>query len=407
MSEINKLKIEILKPTDWVTAKGKFRKEEAIEFSGLVAGECYDQEGFNHIVNESDKKTQNRVNITLGNGHHSVNDHVRLTLNMHNVPKIVAMILNDERDYSTSEKSARYTPVKRSKGSIITGKEAQLYAKWLGILEPIIKDKYGRVFDDKKIHKLAQENARYMVTVFMPTEMIHTISFRQINYIASFMEKYIDETSKKAKKTVFETRLIEALREFIDELDRLGILEERLMRNEKHRSLLLFGHNLDRKEIHFGDVYATRYDGSFAQLAQAQRHRTLRYQMEMYPDKEKSFYVPEIITPDQALVEEWLADINSVKKVDPQGEKVKIYESGCYEDFILKSKERLCSAAQLEIMKQTLLTMHQYNQGLIESNNDLADDIKNYMHGARCTFPDFDCTQQCHFDEGVTLQRKI
>ena len=404
MSEINKVKIEILKPSDFITTKGKFRKDEAIEFSGLVAGECYDKEGFNHIVQESDTKTQNRVNLTIGNGHHSVNDHVRLTLNMHNVPKIIAMVLNDERDYSTSEKSARYTPVVRQDGSIITEDEERLYNKWLGLLEPIIKDKYGYIYDDKKVHKLAQENARYMVTVFMPTEMIHTISFRQINYIASFMQKYINGIDKNDD---FQVKLAGCMQDFIDELVRLNILDERLMRNEKHRSLLLFGKDLDKREIHFGDVYATRYDGSFAQLAQAQRHRTLRYQMEMYPEDEKSFYVPEIITPDKALSEEWLADINSVKQVNPQGEKVKIYETGCYDDFILKSKERLCSAAQLEIMKQTLLTMKEYEKALKESDHYLAEDIQNYMHGARCTFPDYECPQSCKFNEGITLQRKI
>jgi hypothetical protein len=179
------------------------------------------------------------------------------------------------------------------------------------------------------------------------------------------------------------------------------------MRNEKHRSLLLFGKNIDKKEVYFGDVYSTKYDGSFAQLAQAQRHRSLRYQMEMYPEDEKKFYVPEIIANDKSLSEEWLGDINSVKQVNPQGEQVKIFESGCYEDFILKSKERLCSAAQLEIMKQTLLTMKEYEKALTAKDHYLAEDIQKYMHGARCTFPDFDCTQCCNFNEGITLQRKI
>ncbi len=404
MSEINKLKIEILKPTDFITAKGKFRRDEAIEFSGLVAGECYDKEGFNHIVQEPDSKTQNRVNLTIGNGHHSVNDHVKITLNMHNIPKIIAMVLNDERDYATSEKSARYTPVERVEGSAITEDEERLYKKWLGILEPIIKEKYSYIHKDSKIHKLAQENARYMVTVFMPTEMIHTISFRQINYIASFMQKYISEVDKNDQ---FQVRVAEAMQEFINELARLNILEERLMRNEKHRSLLLFGKNIDKKEVYFGDVYSTKYDGSFAQLAQAQRHRSLRYQMEMYPEDEKKYYVPEIIANDKSLSEEWLGDINTVKQVNPQGEQVKIFESGCYEDFILKSKERLCSAAQLEIMKQTLLTMKEYEKALTAKDHYLAEDIQKYMHGARCTFPDFDCTQCCNFNEGITLQRKI
>ena len=43
------------------------------------------------------------------------------------------MILNNEKDYSTSEKSARYTKFEN-----LSGKEGELYTKWLDILSPII-----------------------------------------------------------------------------------------------------------------------------------------------------------------------------------------------------------------------------------------------------------------------------
>ena len=48
----------------------------------------------------------------------------------------------------------------------------------------------------RKIRTLAQENARYLVTVFMPTEMVYSTTLRQINYIASWMQKYIDNVDK-------------------------------------------------------------------------------------------------------------------------------------------------------------------------------------------------------------------
>ena len=399
---MSNLKIELL-PSNFVTIKGKFRKDEAIEFSGLIAGECYDREGFNHILLESEEKTQRRVNLTLGNGHHSVNGHVAINMNIHNIPKILAMVLNDEREYTTSEKSARYTPVEKKDNDAITDREEELYNKWLNLLEPMIKEQYA-CLGDNKIHKLAQENARYMVTVFMPTEMIYTTSFRQINYIASFMQRYIKEADVTNN---FQQRLVLAMNEFINELDRLNVLEPRLMTNDKDRSLLLFGKDLDKKEIHFGDVYSTKYDGSFAQLAQAHRHRSLRYQMQMYDDNNKNYYVPEILRPDQMLVDEWLNDITSVKDVNPQGELVKIHETGVYDDFILKTKERLCSAAQLEIMRQTRETLLQYKKALDESGSYLAEDIVQYMNGARCTFPSYTCTQPCNFKEGITLTRHI
>ena len=110
------------------------------------------------------------------------------------------------------------------------------------------------------------------------------------------------------------------------------------MKNEKYRGLSLFGSNLDEKQEYFGDVYSTTYKGSFAELAQAHRHRTLDYQIELLDKKE--YFIPPIIEDNYLLVNEWLSDMKVVSDVNPQGELVKIHESGKYEDFILKCKER-------------------------------------------------------------------
>ena len=110
---------------------------------------------------------------------------------------------------------------------------------------------------------------------------------------------------------------------------------------------------------------------------------------------------------DQALVDEWLQDMYTVKNVNPQGELVIISEMGKYEDFILKCKERLCSAAQLEIMYQSRDILQKYKKALEEKQYPLKDDIIKYSHGARCTFPDFDCSANCKFKEIKSLTRKI
>lgn len=91
------------------------------------------------------------------------------------------------------------------------------------------------------------------------------------------------------------------MQEFLDNLANINVLEARLMQNDKERSLSLFNSNLENQE-YFGDVYSTVYKGSFAQLAQAQRHRTIDYQIEML--KEKEYYIPPIIADDQTLVDE-------------------------------------------------------------------------------------------------------
>lgn len=399
--EKSSVKIDIL-PNQFLMDDSSFNQEEAIKLCGKIAGVCYDKEGFNHITNESEEKTLKRVDMTLNNGHHSVYDHITLNLNLQNVPKILAMVLNNEHQYTTSEKSARYTPVVRKEGSIITLEEERLYNKWIDIFKVKIKDQYGNVYNDSKIQKLAQENARYLVTVFMPTTLIYSTSLRQINYIASWMEDYIMNHNCN---DIFEVKLAHVMNEFINQLSDRNILVEGLMKNEKERSLSLFEKDLDKKEEYFGNVYSTNYMGSFAQLAQAQRHRTLDYQMEMLSEKE--YFVPPIIADDQMLVDEWLGDMQIVRGVNPQGELIKINEIGKYEDFILKCKERLCSAAQLEIMQQTRETLLKYKKALEESNNPLASDIEKYSHGARCTFPDYTCSSDCGFKEGKTLTRKI
>lgn len=402
MEKIN-IKVDLIgRANKFVKEDGTFDKESALILSGQFAGVCYDKEGFYHLENEPLEKTMRRVDMTLNNGHHSVDDHVMINFNLQNIPKILAMILNNENQYTTSEKSARYTPVVRGEDSIITLREEQLYNKWMNIFTIKIKERYGDVYSDSKIKKLAQENARYLVTVFMPTQMVYTTSFRQINYIASWMEDYI---LKADKNNYFECVLSNAMSEFINQLIEKNVLEEALMQNEKSRGLSLFGSELEKTEEYFGDVYSTLYKGSFAQLAQAQRHRTLDYQMQMLDEKE--YFIPPIIEDDPMLVDEWLGDMNLVKDVVPQGELILISECGKYADFILKCKERLCSAAQLEIMQQTRKLLLQYKDALEAKEHRLASDIAKYTRGARCTFPDFKCTSDCKFKAGKTLERKI
>lgn len=398
---MGKIKIDIL-PNYYLKDNGTFDMEEAIKLCGKIAGVCYDKEGFSHLLNEPEDKTLRRVDMTLNNGHHSVYDHITVNLNLQNIPKILAMVLNNEHQYTTSEKSARYTPVVRGENSVITLEEEKLYNKWIEIFKVKIKSQYGDIYNDAKIQKLAQENARYLVTVFMPTQMIYSTSLRQINYIASWMQQYIENIDKSNS---FETKLATEMLDFVNQLEEKNLLVEGLMKNEKERKLSLFGNNLSGKSEVFSDVYSTTYKGSFAQLAQAHRHRTLDYQIELLSDKE--YFIPPIIEDDAMLVDEWLQDMHVVEDVNPQGELILINELGKYEDFILKCKERLCTAAQLEIMLQTKETLLKYKEALEQADSPLKDDIKRYTLGARCTFPDFTCSSDCKFKEGKLLNRKI
>lgn len=381
---------------------GDFDKDKALILSGHFAGVCYDLEGYEHIKGEPIEDTRKRIKITKDNGHHSVYDHIFISFDITNVPKLLAMVLNNEHQYTTSEKSARYTPVIKKEGSPITDREAELYNKWLEIFKIKIKNRYGNVYPDGKITKLAQENARYLVTVFMPTTFVYTTSFRQINYIVTWFNKYIAEHD--ATKP-FEHKLALAMADFISQIESLKVLDAGLLNEGKNRRISLFKDGLANKETIFSDVYQTVYEGSFAEYAQAQRHRTIFYNLELKNDK--TYFIPPILEDEPLLVREWLDDIESVKEVNPQGEMVRIFERGIYENFILKCKERLCSAAQLEIMLQTKATLTDYYNELKSAGHELANDMEQYTHGARCTFPDFNCNKPCKFEEGIKLTRKI
>lgn len=378
---------------------GIFDKDTALTLGGRIAGVCYDKEGYDNLLKEPLNKTQKRIEITLNNGHHSVYDHVNIRFNIQNIPKILAMVINNEKQYSTSEKSGRYTPVVRSENSTISETEEYLYDKWKNLLAIEIKERYPE-FNEGKINKLAQENARYMVSVFVPAQMIYTTSLRQINNIAALFEKYIGDH----KNDYFENRLSFAMSEMLVELLKLNVLEPALMANEKARSLSLFKKQKEEDEI-YRNIYSTNYDASFTQLAQAHRHRTLDYSM--YRKETKTYYIPPIIRENEVLSNAWLNDLQLVEDLVPQAEMVRVNETGKYEDFILKAKERLCTHAQLEIAMQTKETLEKYKEALIEADHYLKNDIFKYDKGARCTFPDYKCPSDCGFGEGKRLVRKI
>ena len=158
---------------------------------------------------------------------------------------------------------------------------------------------------------------------------------------------------------------------------------EGLNADMKKRGLSFFANRKDRKE-EFGENYSTTYEGSFAELAQAQRHRTLYYEVN-FLDTFK-YYVPPIIR-GTCLEKEWLKDISSLQDYYPQGMLLKINERGTVENFVLKCTERLCGAAQLEITEQTNITMKKYLEAVKENNKEVYEYLLPYSKGARCTFP--------------------
>ena len=364
-------------------------KEEAVNFSGRSAGICYLPDTVETLFNEPIEKTERRVNGNLKNGHHSVFGHPIYNLCLEGIPKILAMILNNEKLYNTSEKSARYTHMEPSDD------EKELYEKWIEIYKKQILKTYPN-FEEKKAKKLAQENARYLISVFTPaTIMEYTVDFRQLNYIIGWSKDYIENVEDNP----FSIKLKKALKEFLYAMPDIEV--EGLNSKEKGRSFSLFAKRERYEE--FGENYSTNYKASFAELAQAQRHRTIYY--EFCFTKEPEFFIPPIIKGTE-LEKEWINDITSLKGNFPQGMLININERGTIENFVLKCMERLCGAAQLEIMQQTKKTMDKY-MNEVKDKPELYNYLLPYSKGARCTFQHWKCNSPCVFGGKNALTRLI
>ncbi len=368
----------------------KLTKSEAMNFAGKAAGICYLPSTLDELFSEDVVKTERRANMTLNSGHHSVYDHPMYNLALIDVPKIIAMIINNENMYTTSEKSARYTKMKT------TAEEEKLYLKWIDIYKEEIQKKYPQI-DEKKAVKLAQENARKLISIFTPsTTMEYTVSFRQINYIMHWFKNYI----KEEKDTEFNKKLKPYMQEFLDCLSELYV--EELNSNTKNRKISLFA-SRDRKE-EFGENYCINYKASWDEFAQAQRHRTIDYEVQV--PEEASYSIPKIIKGTD-LEEEWLKDMESLKYLYPQGMLININERGTAENFILKCQERLCGEAQLDIAIHTKENLDRYLENIKDSNPALYNEMKEYGNGPRCTFKGFKCTSPCMFGPKGALNRYI
>ena len=244
---------------------------DAYILGGRAAGVCYGPE--NYFDAGIHKETAvKRADRTSKSGHHSVFEHSYITLMISGLSKMAAMTLNSTGAYVTSEKSARYTKMEPK-----TELEKQMYDKWYTIFSKLIAEEYP----DKNldISKLAMENARYTTDIFTPTNMIYTLSYRQMCYIISWIDEYKDLAEKSSTKLYKKlwVELNELKNKFVDILggDEYVIKPNKQTEFKFFRTLRGIEANSVRQSI--GDTYTIEYKCSFACLAQLQRHRTLHY----------------------------------------------------------------------------------------------------------------------------------
>lgn len=367
---------------------GMKTKEDWLAFSRACGRVCYTEKDFEQVIGEQDKS--GLIERTLNSGHHSVFEHINLTFYMSGLPKIMAMILNNERQYATSEKSARYTQM-----GGLPEEQKQLYDKWMNILIPKISQAYPDM-DDKEaritaVKKLAQENARYMTSVFTPTKMVHTVNLRQLNFIMGQLGKYHED--KKDSRNLFETRVAHLIPELLEQLEEFKILG---LENQTDRHLSMF--NYEKWPEQFSDTYSTTYPISFAGLAQAHRHRTLTYNMLTPSDNpDYGFFLPEVVK-ESGLESEWLQDLKTVAKTDyPQAQMVQVRERGNLEDFRSKAILRIDGHAQYEIMRNAEMTAEKYAKHVPQ----VADWIKPKCQQA------MKCAGKCIWGGEMALERIV
>ncbi len=411
--------------------KKRFDKKEALYDAGVKAAVCFKEGNITPAMireTETEERIIERGINTIMSDHTSPSEQPQVSLEIVGIPKILCMILNNEHQYTADERSLRYTEVKPNE--YISDIEVELYNKWLNIFIKILNDEYLDFFKkfnkgeneektNKKvaiaIKKIAQENARYMVSVFMPTTLTYTVPFAQINKLCLYMERIINNP-----KNDFEKLLIPYLKEFIEGLKELDVLmtekdvfkfcpklaqnesENLLYKNNKGIDLSLFAERNKFSGINmpneYGVVFSYNMEISLASLAQFHRHRTINYEMTTPSLEEEKFYIPLLLDGKKDLTKEWLSDILKVNKFYPQGKIVKVNANGPLKHLVnYVGKERACDRAFLETEDMFTNTMlPDIYEGLLkEGKTELAEILKPYIGKLRCMYPDYNCPSPC------------
>ena len=370
------------------------QKESFDKFGGKAGGICYMPDTWETLDNESDIKSLRRAEMTKEGGHHSVHAHAHVSLIIENCSKMMAMILNNEHAYVTSEKSARYTKMTTE------GKTKELYEKWNDIFKDILDTNHPEL-DEKKRKKLAMENARYLIGVFNPsTIMMYSTSYRQLNYIY-YWAKDLSEKNTNLPLS-FYNQLKPELESFVEQIERTGLIDPKL-RDDKNRSFSLF--NYVPVENHFGTSYEVEYLASLAALAQLHRHKTVYYNCDI--SEEYGYYIPPMIKNNPKLVEMWIKDMKSLSHTYPQGMLVKVAERGTKEMALLKAKERKCFAVQKEANDLTTDLLVKYYEATKDNPSTFYDDIRNIASTgfkSRCVWG-YKCSMPCKNKDGINNTR--
>jgi thymidylate synthase ThyX len=389
--------------------------EKMATFSGKMAGICYMKDTYFNSSVSDNVKAYNRFKKVANTGHHSIADHSHITLLFENIPKMTAMILNSLGSYTTSEKSGRYTIMEDS------GRNKELYDKWYEIFFKLILSVYpdfdnqldGTV-DENLRKKLAQENARYMLSVFAPaTTMSYTVSLRQLSYIVQWCKDWV-EKRKNLTCRIFDMHIYNCINELYTNLIKLNLHNDCIQDNKGRTFNFLAKqthYNIWQAEESFSESYLIKYKVSFACLAQEQRHRTIDYFMVYDGAGKQSYYVPEILKHcenSEELIKEWINDLESLVDTFPIATKVGVVEVGSISNFMLKCDERLCGRVQLETMNNCLTNLYRFER-TIHKSDFMRQQLERHFneHGPIMKCGNIACKEPCRWGGKNAITRYI
>lgn len=340
MPERDDLQLKIIAETK-LGEKQYFSPEDALEIAGAAASLCYDENtntGLAKYLNETKEEKVKRGKTMINVGHGSPLEHYTVSFVLENISKIQSIILNNQKLYSLTERSFRYTKPSKLNSN---------YDKWFNIF---VENNYTK--------KVAKENARYMLSLFDKiSTAYYTMNIRQINVLLRMLEETIYEAPQALP--VFDLYIVNELKELYEVLSifDLGINKSRYQK----LNLFEYENHVQNNYIH-GNTYGVSSTISAVGLGQIQRHRTINYFAK--PVKFK-YYIPKCVSSIN-MVDDWIKDLQKI--FYPNAICFNIFEEGYVSDFMMKYEIRNTPHVQKEV-KSHVNSVRSTLIDLVEAND--------------------------------------
>ena len=379
----------------FITSDNKIDWNKIKVFAGECGGVCWSPTGFTKGESENDERKIKRADDNLKRGHHSVFDQVYIPMRLKGISRNLAMHINNEKQYSATEQSFRYTEPEE----FLSETDQKMYYKWKQRFSEIAERDYSDVFSKRDIRGFGSENARVFLGLNTKTSEGYTTSIRQLNYLAMMLAEELKNPSSEATKII-----LPEIKEFLSRLESQGALDNNLMKNNKQRRMSLYRGVLGKNE-QFGNSFSMQLNCSNAALAEIQRHRSMSCRIV----RPNGYYTSKPIIDNPEYHEEYDQDMKFMTDqhicLGSTNDIVIDGELEAFTDSFLK--ERLCRYALLEVEDTAKLMLSKYMDGTKETEPAIHEELKQYSHGSRCLSKRFHCPDSCGWDLAIKGERRV